>query len=99
MRAEGSAVAGSNYSLFCEVTIPPFSGVSEPVVIWTHPSGETQIAFGNSIQLLFSQLTSDDDGIYTCTAHYFVNGIASPQASSDYYITFSESVSLNTACV
>ena len=99
MRDEGSAVAGLNYSLFCEVTIPMFSGttgVSEAFILWTYPSGETQYALGNSVQLLFSPLTSDDEGVYTCTAHYLVNGIASPQGSSDYHVTFSKSVSFCT---
>ena len=101
VRDEGSVVADSDYSLFCEVTIPPISvtaAVSEPLVVlvWTYPSGETQHAIGISAQLLFSPLTSDDDGVYTCTAYYLVNGIASPRASSDYHVTFSKSVSLYT---
>ena len=98
VRDEGSAVAGSNYSLFCEVTIPPFSsttGVSIPVVIWTRPSGNSDhldLLFGNSVQLLFSPLTSDDDGVYTCTAYYFVNGIASPQGSDSHEVSVSKSL-------
>ena len=98
VRDEGSAVAGSDYSLFCEVTIPPFSGttgVSVPVVIWTYPSGETQHVIWNTAQLLFSPLTSDDEGVYICTAYYPVNGIASPRASSDYHVTFSKSICVN----
>ena len=96
VRDEGSAVVGSDYSLYCEVTIPPFrdaSAVTEPFVTWTNPSGKTQHAIGKSVQLTFTPLTSDDDGVYTCTAHYLVNGIASPQGSSDYHVTFSKSVS------
>ena len=96
VRDEGSAVAGSDYSLFCEVTIPPFSGttgISEPVVIWTRPSGNSDhLLFGNSVQLLFSPLTSDDDGVYTCTAHYLVNGISSPQGSDSHEISVSKSL-------
>ena len=91
MRDEGIAVAGSDYTLICKITIPTFSHtitVSMPFVTWTYPSGETERAFGNSVQLVFSPLTSDDDGVYTCMAYYFVNGIASPQGSS----TFSKSV-------
>ena len=69
MRDEGSAVAGSDYTLICEITIPTFSHtitVSMPFVTWTYPSGEMQHTFGNSVQLVFSPLTSDDDGVYTC---------------------------------
>ena len=96
MRDEGSAVAGSNYTLFCEVTIPPFSsttGVSVPVVIWTRPSGNSDRPLvENSVQLLFSPVTSDDDGVYTCTAHYFVNGISSPQGSDSHEVSVSKSL-------
>ena len=96
VRDEGSAMAGSDYSLFCDVTIPPLSdatGVSEPVVIWTHPSGtRDRPLFGNSGQLLFSPLTTDDCGVYTCTVYYLVKGTTSPQTSSDYHVTISESV-------
>ena len=97
VRDEGSAVAGSNYSLICDVTIPPFSDtiiVSVPFVTWTYPSGETQHTIWYSVQLSFTPLTSDDDGVYTCTAYYLVKGIVSSQANSDYHITFSKSVSL-----
>ena len=41
-------------------------------------------------QLSFSPLTIDDEGIYTCTAHYFVNGILSPAASSFYNVFISK---------
>ena len=89
VRDEGSAVAGSDYSLFCEVTIPTFSdtiNVSEAFVTWTHPSGEIQSGVIGKYQLSFSPLTIDDEGIYTCTAYYFVNGISSPAASSFYNV-------------
>ena len=103
MRDEGSAVAGSNYSLICEVTIPPLSDiitVTETLVIWTYPSGETQRAIGNSTQLLFSSHTSHDDGVYTCTASYFANETTSLQASSDYNVTFSKSeCCISVSCV
>ena len=96
VRDEGSAVAGSNYSLFCEVTVPPFSGTviaSEALIIWTHPSGTSDRALiGSPGQLLFSPLTTDDGGVYTCTGYYLILGATSPRASSDYYVTFSESV-------
>ena len=95
MRDKGSAVVGSNYSLFCEVTIPPFSdatAVSAPFVTWTYTFGETQRTFGNSVQLLFSPLTSDDDGVYTCTAHYLADGIASPQGNDSHEVSVSESL-------
>ena len=89
-------MTGSNYSLFCDVTIPPFNGttgVSVPVVIWTRPSGNRdRPLFGNSVQLLFCPLTSDDDGVYTCTAYYFVNGIASPQGSDSHEVSVSKSL-------
>ena len=88
MRAEGSAVAGLDYSLFCEVTIPPFITVSETVITWTHQS---QYVVGNSAQLIFSPLESNDEGFYTCTVHYLVNGIASPQESDSYEVLVSKS--------
>ena len=93
MRDEGSAVAGSNYVLFCEVTIPPFSdtiNVSEPYIEWTLPFGEIQSGVIGKEQLSFSPLTIDDEGIYTCTARYFVNGISSPAASSFYNVFISK---------
>ena len=95
VRDEGSAVTGFNYTLICEVTIPPFNDtitVSEACVIWTHPSGETESAVGNSVQLLFSPLTSDDDGVYTCTAHYLADGIASPQGNDSHEVSVSKSL-------
>ena len=94
MRDEGSAVAGSNYTLICEVTIPMFSGttaVSEAFVTWTYPSGETH-AFRSSAQIVLSPVTSDDDGVYTCTAHYLADGIASPQGSDSHEVSVSKSL-------
>ena len=89
VRDEGSAVAGSNYSLFCEVTIPPplrdINTVSSPSIIWTYSSGDVQHSIGNSVQLQFSPLTIDDEGTYNCTAYYFVGGVSSP-ASSDFHL-------------
>ena len=83
VRNEGSAVAGS---LFCEVTIPPLlrdiNVVSSPPVTWTYPSGEVQLAFGNSVQLVISPLTINDEGTYNCTAYYHVSGVASPSKTS-----------------
>ena len=93
VRDEGSAVAGSNYSLFCEVTIPPFSdtiSVSKPYIEWTLPFGEIKSGIIDKNQLSFSPLTIDDEGVYTCTAHYFVNGISSPAASSFYNVFISK---------
>ena len=91
VREEGSAVAGSNYSLFCEVTIPPLlrniNVVSSPSVTWTCPSGEFQHSFGNSVQLVISPLTIDNEGTYNCTAYYHVGGVTSPSTSSFYHIS------------
>ena len=95
IRDEGSAVAGSDYSLFCEVTIPPFSDtitVSLTFVTWTYPSEETQHTFGGSVQLAFTPLTIDDEGVYTCTAYYRVNGISSPQGSDSHEVSVSKSL-------
>ena len=92
MRDEGSAVVGSNYSLFCEVTIPPplsdISSVSSPSVTWTYPSGET---LENSVQLIFSPLTINDEGTYNCTAYYFVGGVLSPTSSDFRFLLVSKS--------
>ena len=46
-------------------------------------------------QLSFSSLTIDDEGIYTCTAHYFVNGISSPAASSFYNVFISKYIHMH----
>ena len=83
MREEGSAVAGSNYSIFCEVTIPQLSDMITvpPYVIFTYPSGEVQHAFGNSVQLVISPLTINDEGTYNCTAYYHVGGVPSLSTS------------------
>ena len=75
VRDEGSAAFGSDYSLFCEVTIPPFSDiitVSDAFVTWTYPSGEVQHAFGNSVQLVISPLTINDEGtlVYSITCQF-----------------------------
>ena len=88
-------MAGSDYSLFCEVTISPFSdttAVSESFVTWTRPSGETQHKVGKSIQLVFSPLTIDNEGVYTCTAYYFLNEIKSPEGSDNYEVSISKSL-------
>ena len=92
MRDEGSAVTGFHYTLICEVTIPPFNDtitVSEAFVTWTYPSGET---FGNSVQLTFAPVTSDDDGVYTCTAHYLADGIVSLQGNDSHEVSVSKSL-------
>ena len=94
VREEGSAVAGSNYSLFCDVTIPQFSdtiNVSVPFISWVSPSGMSQQGYLKYISL--SPLTLDDEGTYTCTAHYFVNGVSSPSASTLYNVIVSKSYS------
>ena len=92
VRAEGSAVAGSDYSLFCDVTIPPLLGdissVSSPSVTWTYPSGET---LENSVQLKFSPLSIDDEGTYNCTAYYFVGEVSSPSSTTLHHISISKS--------
>ena len=104
VRDEGSAVVGSNHSLFCEVAIPPLLPLGDIIslslsyIIWTHLSGETQQVVGNSSQLAFSPLTSDDEGVYTCTAHYSVSGIRSPQGSCDHDVTFSKCVCVISVC-
>ena len=94
MRDEGSAVVGSNYSLFCDVTIPTFKDtitVAQLAYIkWVCPSGRTQEAPGK-YALVFSPLTLNDEGTCTCTAHYLVVGISSPSASSHYHVTVSKS--------
>ena len=95
MRDEGSTVTGLNYTLICEITIPPFNdtiSVSEAFVTWTYPSGEIQRTFGNSVRLTFAPVTSDDDSVYTCTAHYLADGIASPQASYSHEFSVSKSL-------
>ena len=84
-------MAGSDYSLFCDVTISPFSdttGVSKSFVIWIRPSGETR----KSIQLVFSPLTIDNEGVYNCTAYYLLNGIKSPEGSDNYEVSISKSL-------
>ena len=91
MRAEGSAVAGSDYSLFCDVTIPLPITVSATVITWTYQSGETR-RVGHSAQLVFSPLTSDDEGVYICTAHYLVSGITSPPGSDSHEVSVSKSL-------
>ena len=100
VRAKGSAVAGSNYSLFCDVTIPPFSGtvtinVSEPYIEWTRSFGEIQSGVIGKDQLSFSPLTIDDEGIYTCTAHYFVNEMSSPAARSFHNVFISKYIHMH----
>ena len=95
VRDEGSAVAGFYYTLICEVTIPPFSDtitVSVPVVTWTYTSVGTQRTFGNSIRLTFTPVNSDDEGVYTCTAHYLADGIASPQGNDSHEVSVSKSL-------
>ena len=95
VRDEGSAVAGSNYSLFCEVTIPPLLSdmitVPSSSVTWTHPSGEVQHAFGNSVQLIFSPLTINDEGTYNCTAYYHVGGVPSLSTSVFHHVSVGKS--------
>ena len=97
MRDEGSAVAGSNYSLFCDVTIPPLlrdiNAVSSPSVTWTYPSGEVHHAFGNSVQLVIYPLTIDDEGTYNCTAYYHVGGVTSPSTISFHRVLVGKSFS------
>ena len=97
MRDEGSAVAGSDYSLFCDVTIPPLlrdiNSVSSPSVTWIHPSGEVHNAFGNSVQLIISPLTINDEGTYNCTAYYHVGGVTSPSASDFHHVSVGKSQS------
>ena len=91
VRDEGLAMAGSNYSLFCEVTIPPLlrdtNAVSLPSVTWTCPSGGVHNAFGNSVQLVISPLTINDEGTYNCTAYYHVGGVPSPSTSVFHHIS------------
>ena len=97
MRDEGSAMAGSHYSLFCDVTIPPLlrdiNSVSSPSVAWIYPSGEFQHAFGNSVQLIISPLTINDEGTYNCTAFYHVGGVTSPSTSSFHHVSVGKSQS------
>ena len=97
MRAEGSAVAGSNdYTLVCDITVPePVSGATPIVTImWTVPSGilwtEMAITFGDDnyySRLPLTSLTHDDEGDYTCDAYYTLDGSRSPTASNTYHVT------------
>ena len=101
VRDEGSAVAGSNYSLFCDVTIPPplrdINAVSLPLITWTYPSGHVQHAFVNSVQLVFSPLTINDEGTYNCTAYYHVDGVTSP-TNSFHHVSVSKSYFSSQPC-
>ena len=100
MRDEGSAVAGSNYSLFCEVTIPPFSDMSTepPYVIFTYPSREVQHAFGNSVQLVIYPLTVNDEGTYNCTAYYHVGRVPSLSTSVFHHVSVGKSYFSSQPC-
>ena len=100
MRDEGSAVAGSK--LFCEVTIPSLlrdiNAVSLPSVTWTYPSGEVHNAFGNSVQLVISPLTINDEGTYNCTAYYHVGGVISPSTTSFHHVSVGKSYFSSQPC-
>ena len=96
MRAEGSAVAGSNdYTLVCDIVIPSVSDSTPTItVMWTMPFGdfwtETAIASGDHIYsstLPLNPLTRDDEGDYSCEAYYTMDESRSLSSSSTYHVT------------
>ena len=97
VRAEGSAVAGSNnYTLVCDITnIEPVSDDMPSItVMWIVPSGisliEMAVAIGQHnfySRLPLTPLTHDDGGDYTCDAYYTLDGTRSPTASNTYHVT------------
>ena len=89
-------MAGSSYSLFCDVRITlNVNRVSLPNITWSKYSvGVIQEGPGES-ELLFSPLTPEDKGLYFCTAKYSVGGVASPSSqSSNIEVSVSKSLCL-----
>ena len=89
--ALGSAVAGSSFTLTCNVTLP--TGVSEtPIVQWEGPGLSTTGSVWGSGSTYTSQQTLDpltlsQAGDYTCTATYTENGETSPEGSDTVTVT------------
>ena len=100
MRAEGSAVAGSNdYTLVCDITIPSVSDDTPTVTVqWTLPSGHNYASvltagdYKYYSRLLLTPLTHDKEGDYTCDAVYMVDGATSSIASNTYHVAIGEHV-------
>ena len=100
MRAEGSAVAGSNdYTLVCDITVPAPASDDTPTVTveWTFPSGDNVYAQSHttghhnySSRLPLTPLAHDKQGDYTCNALYMVDGATSPTASKTYHVAVGE---------
>ena len=100
VRAEGSAVAGSNeYTLVCDITVPaPASGATPTVTVqWTLPSGHNEHRQSSTTghhnyysTLPLTPLAHDKEGNYTCNAVYMVDGATSPTASNTYHVAVGE---------
>lgn len=98
IRGEGSPVAGSNYTLICDVTTPPFDSNIEVTVLWKDPLQASLYMNGTptdksnvfNSRLPLNHLTFDKEGTYVCRASYTVNGRESPGKRRNYYLAISE---------
>lgn len=100
VRAEGSPVAGSNYSLICSITIPDFDSNTKVAVtvLWEDPSQKSIVKNGTLTdnsnvfhsRLSLDPLTFNREGVYACIASYTVNEQQSPTDKRYYYVAISE---------
>ena len=98
----GSALVGStDYTLFCNITVPLSIAFLIVSGTWRYPSGTVQdfrvtetptdgddLKFFSRLSL--SPLNHDDEGDYTCTAYYTVLEARSPMTDQTYQVKISE---------